>query len=41
MEVLPGAAGLGIPATVRYRPMTKQEQAESRRQVNAAKKAQK
>ena len=41
IEVLPGAAGLGIPAAVRYRPMTKQEQAAWRRKVNAAKKARK
>lgn len=38
MEIKPGAAGVGVYATVTYRAMTKEEQAEWRRKVNAAKK---
>lgn len=41
MEVLPGAPGVGVYATVTYRAMTKEEQAAWRRQVNAATKERK
>lgn len=36
MEILPGAPGAGVHATVTYRAMTKEEQAAWRRRVNAA-----
>jgi len=39
MEIKPGAAGLGIRATVSYRAMTRDEQAEWRRKVSAAQRA--
>ena len=40
MEIIPGAPGVGIYATVSYRAMTKDEQAQWQRKVKAAKKAQ-
>lgn len=40
MELMPGAPGAGIYATVSYRPMTRDEQAEWNRKVKAAKKVQ-
>jgi len=36
LEVLPGAAGAGVRATARYRPMTDEERAEWRRRVHLA-----
>lgn len=36
LEVLPGAAGVGVRATARYRPMTTAEQAEWKRRVREA-----
>lgn len=39
MEVLPGAAGVGVYAKVRYRRMTKAEEADWRKRIEAAKKA--
>jgi len=36
LEVLPGAAGVGVRATARYRPMTGAEQAEWKRKVREA-----
>lgn len=36
-EVIPGAPGLGIYATVKYRAMTKEEQADLNRKAKAAK----
>lgn len=38
-EVFPGAAGVGLYATVRYRRMTRQEEAEWRQRIAAAKAA--
>ena len=37
MEILPGAAGVGLRAQVRYRPMTKTEEREWLAQIEAAK----
>jgi len=36
LEVLPGAAGAGVRATARYRPMTDEERAEWKRRVREA-----
>jgi len=36
LEVLPGAAGAGVRATARYRPMTEAERAEWKRRVREA-----
>ena len=41
MEIVPGAAGAGVYATVRYRRMTKAEEAEWKRKIIVARNAEK